>query len=454
MAEDKEYLGSGLADWVGSLPGHVSNFVEENPGVKNTSIYRGLRAAAGAMHWTSENVVEPLKQHAVDREMGYVEPADPLDFSAGVGNLFRLHDAATTGARNIGADLAENIGVDPRIGSFAGETAAEALATAGLGKTVKIIDKVTDVLPPGGMAPALAGVSSAGVGVSRGSIRYQPPTVMEIKGARPGSRGRYLTQDEFDIVQPERIREIRDELDEASEVVQNIEEANPGIPKNILSADGSTGYKKAVAKKEELQAKLSSEESNIATPTPDNAYAFPRDSPGAKQMKAAAAAENIKLGRSIEVLEMHHLIPKGISAAVYNRARYFIEKGEATLEDLHRINAKFKKATGSDTGDLASNIQPTRTTGHKSFHGEMRYQPSLTFKGERLEISKEALTKQLNKVKTYKEFEALLDRFIADDIVPLVNDARNWEKMDDILREINPGVYTGKAKYTPPKSNK
>ena len=268
--------------------------------------------------------------------------------------------------------------------------------------------------------------------------------------ARPGNRGRYLTQDEFDIVQPQRIRNARDKLDFEAETVQNIEEAYPGIPKKSLEADKATGYKRAVDRKEDAMAAVSSEESNILTPTPDNQYAFPRDTKRAKEIKAKTFEENEKLGRAVQTLEMHHLFPKGISAAIYNRIRDFIEVGDASLKDLKRIAAKMKEVTGVDTGDLESNILAMRTTPHSTFHAEMRYQPSDTFKGEKLEISKEALTKQLRSVKNMKDLEALLDDFLENDVKPIIDTANIWEDADDLIKSVNP-KYTGKARYKPPK---
>lgn len=282
--------------------------------------------------------------------------------------------------------------------------------------------------------------------VNKGSVDVIPTST-----TRPGSRGKFLTQDQFDIVQPQRIRDARDRVDLASETVQNIEEANQGIPKKILKADKKTGYKSAVRKKEDAMALLSSEESNIISPTPENQYAFPRDTPRAKAIKIKVAEENAKLGRTLEALEMHHLFPKGVSASIYNKVRDFIEVGEASLSDLKRIAEKIKKVTGVDTGDLESNILAMRTTPHSTFHAEMRYQPSETFRGQKLEMSKEALTTELRKIKNMKDLEEVLDKFLKADIKPLIDTAKSWEGIDDVLKSINPR-YTGKARYKPPKT--
>lgn len=256
-------------------------------------------------------------------------------------------------------------------------------------------------------------------------------------------------QEQFDIQQGPRVDFRRDELDEVTEQIQNIEESNIGVPKKELKIK-SQEYRAAQRKKKKAMAAVSSEESNVVPPTKDNQYAFPAGEKRAKEIKGEVLKANEELGRTTEALEMHHLFPKGISAAIYNRVRDFIEKGKAKPSDLAQLNDMIKKKTGVDTGDLESNILAMRETPHSTFHGEMRYQPSMTFEGEAQEISKEALTKQLRKVKNMKELESLLEGFIDDDVMPLIQNAKDWENMDDVIKSVSP-EYTGTARYKPPK---
>jgi hypothetical protein len=118
---------------------------------------------------------------------------------------------------------------------------------------------------------------------------------------------------------------------------------------------------------------------------------------------------------------------KGMSAAIYNKARDFIEKGLVDANYLNRLAEKFKKITGADTGDLQSGILPMRKPYHDAMHDEMRLQPSDTFPGERMEIMKETLTTKLNNVTKLKDFEILVDNLIKNDIKPLVDNAKLGE---------------------------
>jgi TnpA family transposase len=58
---------------------------------------------------------------------------------------------------------------------------------------------------------------------------------------------------------------------------------------------------------------------------------------------------------------------------------------------------------------------------------------------------KETLTAKLSRINNPKDFEILVDNLIKNDIKPLVDNARNWENMDDVIKTISP-AYTGKAK--------
>lgn len=274
-----------------------------------------------------------------------------------------------------------------------------------------------------------------------------PPATRMPKRPKPG-----ISKPEFNKQQRLRVDYARQRVNDAAERVQNIEEANPGVPKTELK-NTNPEYKSAVRQYEDALPLRSSEESNVKIPTEDNPYAFPRDTPGAKAMKAEAVLENNQLGRLKEALHQHHLFPKGMSAAIYNRVRKLIDIGEAVDGDVERIADMIEDLTGTGTGDLKKNIKTMSETPHSTFHGEVRQQPSMTFEGESWEISQEALDRHLRKAKNMKELEALLEGFIKDDIIPMIETAKIWENTDDLLRSVSPS-YTGKARYKKPKPTK
>jgi hypothetical protein len=263
--------------------------------------------------------------------------------------------------------------------------------------------------------------------------------------ARRGRRGDFLPQEQYDAVRPERINAVRDKRDELKEVIQTIEENNPGVKKGVLAATNKE-YKRAKENVEDLEALLSSEESNILAPKPGNEWAYPPPQPRAKEIKAA---ENDLRG-TVEAFELHHLVPKGISAAMMNRVRDFIEKGDATVEDLKRFATRPTELGLPDIGDLETNLSPMSRVPHNRFHTEMRYQGSYQFPGQKLEISKQNLASELAKIKNFKDLERLWDEMLKGDVKYLVETAGTWEKMDEALKSVSP-AYTGTALYKPKK---
>jgi len=305
-----------------------------------------------------------------------------------------------------------------------------------------------DLMPPPGppMQPAMAmaGVSPQ-IMPSNGGVRLELPNVMEARLAkRRGGRGDFLEQEQYDVVRPERINAVRDKLDETKEVIQNIEENNPGVKKSVLAATNKE-YKRAKENLENLEALVSSEESNIVAPQPGKEWAYPPNMPRAKEIKAV---ENDIRG-TMEAFELHHLIPKGISAAMMNRVRGFIDEGVATVEDLKRFAMRPTELGLPDIGDLETNLNPMSRVPHSTFHTEMRYQGSYQFPGQKLEISKQNLASELAKIKSFKDLEILWDEMLQGDIKYLVETNQIWEKADELIKSVSP-EYTGTARYKPP----
>ena len=300
------------------------------------------------------------------------------------------------------------------------------------------LDNIARGGPPTPQLATAGAAPNMQLNVSGGKANLAPQ-VMEAR-AKPG-----MTQPEWDTQRGAEIRIQRTNVEDAKTAMENIEANNPGVSKAMLKAKDVDGYKTYLRRYEDGQAKISSAESNIVAPTTDNPYAFPRGTPGAAQFKEEVKAANEALGRSIEQLDLHHLIPKGMSAAIYNRARDFIEKGLVDAKYLNRLSEKFRKLTGADTGDLKSGILPMRKPQHDAMHLESRLQPSDTFPGESMEIMKEALTTKLNKINDPKDFEILVDNLLKNDIKDLVDNARVWENLDDVIKSINPD-FTGLKK--------
>ena len=363
---------------------------------------------------------------------------DQAELEAEQGNISPMavlgHGIRTIrGTGNAGAHLAHHTGVDQDIGRFIGEGVADSVLTAGVGKASKALRNSTPLTIGGGPKPALAGATSGRntISINPGANPNLSPQVMESR--------RYLSQPNFDITQPQRIRDARDLVDESAIKIQNIEEANPGVTTKELSIKNPE-YKAAKKVHKNKTAQVSSEESNILTPGPGREHAYPPTKPRAKEMKTA----DLEVRQTIEDLELHHKLPKGISAAFFNRARDFMEKGLMTLDEFKDMAVRAQKR-GMEPGDIEQNILPQSKVPHNRFHTEMRAQPSNQFPGENLEISKTKLTERLRQVKTKKDLNKLWDDFLDDDGRYLYDTAEIWEPLDNAIKSVSP-EYTGTAK--------
>ena len=321
------------------------------------------------------------------------------------------------------------------IAQFGYENSLVGMADQGAGLLAENIGQVTN--PQIGMAAGLLlGMvdGSPGVTVSRGGARFK-----------------FKTQGEFNVTQPARVDATRDAVDDVKLILQNIEEANPGVKPGVLSKT-IPEYKAAQKALGAKKPAVSSEESNMLAFGLGREQAYPRTKPRAKELKGKFikdARRELQQGvdQVIEQVDLHHKFPKGISAAIFNRARDFIEDGKMTYNDLVDM-AKRAQQRGLEPGDVETDLLPMFKTPHDTFHAEMRAQGSNQFPGENLEISKTKLTQKLRQVKNPKGLYVLWDQMLSDDIKYLYETAEIWQPMDKTIKSVSP-KFTGKAPSKP-----
>jgi len=107
------------------------------------------------------------------------------------GMIYRTYKNVKSASEEGFGDLAENVGVDRRYGSFFGGELIDTAVTAGTGAIAKRAINVVDKLPPGGMSQQLAtaGVTPMGLAPSNGSITLRPQ-VMELTIKNPDNLAR------------------------------------------------------------------------------------------------------------------------------------------------------------------------------------------------------------------------------------------------------------------------
>ena len=177
------------------------------------------------------------------------------------------------------------------------------------------------------------------------------------------------------------------------------------------------------------EAKLSSAQSNVLPFTPENPKAYPPNTAAAYQM---VQAEKIKRGTK-DMLHLHHKLPKGMSAAFFDRMDQFISRGEAVNDDLLEMAEEATKI-GLSTGDVKSNILAIADKPHSTLHTEMRAMGSGMF--GRMELGKKELMAAMREAKDPTSLKALWKAWINDDARYLVETAEVWEPLDKLLDEI------------------
>lgn len=188
----------------------------------------------------------------------------------------------------------------------------------------------------------------------------------------------------------------------------------------------SIGKTSRMAKNE---AKLSSAQSNVLPFTPENPKAYPANTAAAKEI---VAAEKLKRGTT-DILHLHHKLPKGMSAAFFDRMDQFISRGEAVSDDLLEMAEEATKV-GVSTGDIKSNILAIADKPHSTLHTEMRAMGSGTF--GRMELGKKELMAAMREAKDPTSLKALWKAWINDDAKYLVETAEIWEPLDALIKEV------------------
>lgn len=148
----------------------------------------------GAVGFVGEQVSKiPFVRTGLQYLGGSVKIADQvMSQDQGVGGMvYRTYKNVRSASEEGFGDLAENVGVDRRYGSFFGGEFIDTAVTAGTGAIAKRAMNVVDKLPPGGMSQqfATATASPMGLAPSGGSISLSPQ-VMELTIKNPDNLAR------------------------------------------------------------------------------------------------------------------------------------------------------------------------------------------------------------------------------------------------------------------------
>ena len=391
--EQKPLLGKETVDTIEDVAGQVAQV----PGIK-----QGLQLIGGAARWVDETMTQ-------DQGIG--------------GQLYRSYQTLKTTSEQRFGDLAEDLGIDPRIGSFAGGEVVDALTTAGLGSVARKATAVVDTLPPGNMSPqvAMAGASTQMVpkptkgGMVLEAITATDTEVLGVAGRKTGetiastAQLKVLTKRKSEIQKYEnKLVTLREELAEAVEF---------GEPPKVLD-----DIRDKIGDAEEM---LSRRQSNVLIPDSDDPLWYKTS-----KSKSAKKLEQTRRKMVGTYLEEHHIFPKGMSAAFFNRMDELIASGVAEADDL-LLMAEYAAKSGVKAGDVKSNLVNLMKNPHNELHQILRAQGD--------EIGKQQWQKILSEVDTVDDVLVLWKDVIGKNVKPNAETARIWQPLNDLVDEIQKG---------------
>jgi len=379
----KTYFGTEAVDFIEEKTRQISNL----PGVRNV-----LNFAGGVVKFADEAFIDP---HRYASEQGEVS------LSGAVGTVIRAGEGIIDMSTKGGGILAEKAGIDPRIGQFAGGTAAETLLTAGAGavasKTVKAVDMLTP--PGGGMTPALAGAGPQ-ITIRGGSVSLQPPTVNKLTVTERIAEG--VTQGIADTPQ------FADQLKRMDIRWAQSEKRLKRWVEDIGDPRRSKNIKKS---RDALKGKASTGPARVEDIADENWYT--------KDNKDFVDVINQtpQLG-----LERHHMFPKAESYIFVEHMRSLIRQGIADRDDMVNLFL-YAEDAGAVMGNRKANMllmdKPTQHGPHHRMREKTAGALGLVMEPDNLQDLADVVKTATNA----DELMNLFDEYLIKNIKPSKQDA-------------------------------
>ena len=281
--------------------------------------------------------------------------------------------------------------------------------------------------------------------------------LIEADRQRKRNGQRPLTQEEYTIKNNTEIDRVRGEIESARETIQRFDENLPGT--SLKDKKEIPEYKVARKLVDSKSGYLSSIQSNRLVPGEGRAHAYKTESGSKtkanKDLQSARVQDlhkrGIKIQRPGEQIDLHHLVPKGMTSAFFEHMEYFKSKQMATDADIIEM-AEIAQAMGLEPGDVQTSIVPIPQRLHTTsweLHSVFDNTNSQVFKGQKIEIDKTVLKKLLRKAKTPKELKRLWKEWLEKDAKWMFDTGKNWENLD-----IEVGIANPTRKNPPPRKAK
>lgn len=401
---DKQYIGTREVDFIEEKARQIGSL----PGIRDI-----LSFAGGVAKFADEAFIDPHRYASEQGEVG---------FSGALGTVIRGGEFIMDKASEGGGIIAENLGVDPRIGQFVAGAAADTVLTAGVGAAGKKAMQAVDMLtPPPGGGLALAGASD-GLVARNGQVRLNSNVMEAVTATDPdilSVTGRKTGETIVDSAQQKLLVKRRSEVQKYQNKLVSLREelalaAEQGADKKVLD-----DIRDKIGDAEEM---LSRRQSNVLVPDSDDPLWYKTSN-----SKKAKKLEQIRRKMSGTYLEEHHIFPKGMSAAFFNRMDELIASGVAEADDL-LLMAEYAAKSGVKAGDVKSNLVNLMKDPHNELHQVLRAQGD--------EIGKQQWQKILKEANSVDEILALWKDVIGRNVKPNAETARIWQPLDDLVKEI------------------
>ena len=402
----------------------------------NTVRNEAVKMSAGAAHYVSTNVVEPLKTVSEDYGNGHYEPNGAGEnLAVGIGSGLRLAEWGLDKAGDAGEYLGNHLDIDPRVSRFVAEEALTALATAGsstvLKQGLKVANKLDNLIPPN--TPRLV-TAKGGAHVQIPTDVTSPQVMKAVTATDPeilklgdvdtgdkiigGEHGKWLARRNLEIQKRvDKLPSMRDELNEMIESGADLKEIK--------------NFRKTI---DDTKVMLHRKRSNVSLPTKEDPTWY-QTTAGKRAKRQEELARGLETG---EYLEAHHLFPKVLSAAFFDRMDWMINKGKAELDDLVLMNNIAIKL-GRKPGDYKSGMLNMRKNPHNELHTAMDYALD--------EFNELEWSKKVNKAKNVDELLILWRDTIQDIVIPTAKDAESMNKLDETIKSVS-SKFTGSKKPT------
>lgn len=376
-------IGTEFVDTVEDVAGFVGEQVTKIPLVR-----RGLQFLGGAVRTVDQVMSE-------DKGVG--------------GMVYRTYKNVRSAAEKGFGDLAENLGVDPRIGSFAGGEVVDTLATAGLGSVARKAATVVDTLPPGGMSPQLATAGASQINFSRGTVTYQPPTVSKLTitdpefiapGVKPG-----IAQTPANIKAREMLDKSLGRLDKRRSELDAMLESGEVVK-------GSTKFARLDKKiREERYGEMSSFYNNLDQDPP--AYRKKPD-------------KNIDPTNEAVVLEQHHLAAK---AQTQPFVEVMLEVGDPDdLVALHEYSRMLGVVMGNSRLNMLDAPGPIHRAALAKTQTEKLGNIHSAFSAAEMEPNNKFVRNLLKDAKTSDDVMRVFSQYAQEYLIPQQNIAKKIVK--------------------------